>query len=140
MYFPSFQKAFYKSIITRDSLRMRLRVEYLDTNINVVMTTTLHTLLLYEIVHGYCNKRNTSPSRETLKRVQKTRESTQTHHCASFVILGDGNADKEAEELVPGPNFYLESGVSTTKDGRERGAHVLVFCSKNPRKFSRILW
>ena len=28
---------------------------------------------------------------------------------APWVLLGDGNADKEAEELVPSPNYYVHS-------------------------------
>jgi len=30
---------------------------------------------------------------------------------APWVLLGDGNADKEAEELVPSPNYYVHSGL-----------------------------
>ena len=30
-------------------------------------------------------------------------------HSEEHIVLGDGNADKEAEELLPSPNFWVHS-------------------------------
>ena len=42
---------------------------------------------------------------------------------APWYSLGDGNADKEAEKLIPSPNFYV---------------HSVLFCSKVQKIWEKV--
>ncbi|PPQ69195.1 hypothetical protein CVT25_006973 [Psilocybe cyanescens] len=56
---------------------------------------------------GYQPKRHLHEE-ENVKREHLDDSNTQ-RPLAPWVDLGDGNADKEAEKLIPSPNFYVHS-------------------------------
>jgi hypothetical protein len=65
-----------------------------------------------------------SDASRTKRKLVKTRQSRATEERPSaseapWVSLEDGNADKEAEVLLPSPNFYVLSGLFKEKGKRK---------------------